>query len=85
MVRFIYRPVFDFRARRIFTQKVVTLPVLRGSYWSGNKTTAAIRTDVSQKTLDTGGAERTLIRADASLQRVWWQRFVTMFAAWSEF
>jgi len=47
MGRGIDRPVLDLRAGRILAQEVIAVPIPRRSDWSGNKTTAAIRTDVS--------------------------------------
>lgn len=67
MSRGINRPVFDFGARRVLAQKVVTLPVLRGPDWPGNKTPTAIRADIAQNAVDTRGTERTLISTDARL------------------
>ena len=81
----IHRPVFHIRARRVLAQIVVTLPVLRWPNRPRHKTTAAVRTDISQNTIHARGAERTFIGADARLQRVGWQRLVAVFAAWSEF
>ena len=81
----INRPVSDRSTRRVLAEKVVAFPVFRRPDRSGNKTAAAIRTDVAQDTFDTCGAERTLIGADARLKRVGRQRLVAVLTAWSEF
>ena len=64
------RPVFDLGTRRVLAKEVVTFPVLRRPDRSGNKSAAAIWTDVVQNVLDTVDAERTLIAADPRLKRV---------------
>ncbi len=61
------RPVFDLGARRVLAKKVVTLPVLRWPDWPGNKTPAAVWTDIAQNLIDTRRAERTLISTDTCL------------------
>ena len=64
----INRPVPDPGTRRVLAKKVVAFPVLRWSDRSGNKTAAAIRTDVAQNAINTGGAEGALIGTDARLK-----------------
>ena len=64
----INRSVLDPGTRRILAKKVVAFPVLRWSDRSGNKTAAAIRTDMAQNTINTGGAEGALIGTDARLK-----------------
>ena len=81
----INRPVFHLRARRIFPQEVVTLPIRRRPNRSRNKSAAAIWADTSQNLFDTGRAEGALIRADARLKRLRRQRPVAMLARRSEF
>ena len=65
MDRRINRPVFDLGTRRVLAKEVVAFPVLRRSDWSRNKATTAIWTDVAQNAIDTRGAERALVGADA--------------------
>ena len=60
--------MFDFGARWVFAKKVVALPVLRRSNWSGNKAATAILADIAQNIIHTCGTERTLISADARIE-----------------
>ena len=59
--------MFDLGARRVLAKKVVSLPVLRWPDWPGNKTPAAVWTDITQNLVDTRCAERTFISTDARL------------------
>lgn len=61
--------MFDFGTRRVLAKKVVVLPVPRRPDGLGNKATAAFRADITQNLVDTGSAERALIRTDARLKR----------------
>ena len=81
----IHRPVFHIRTRRVLAQIVVTLPVLRWPNRPRHKTTAAVRTNITQNTIHAHGAERTFIGTDARLQRIGWQWLVAVLAGWSEF
>ena len=81
----INRSVFDLRARGILTKEVVTFPVLRRPDWSGNKSATAVRADVLQDVIDTRGAERALVGADARFKRVGTQRLVAVLTGRSEF
>ena len=74
------RLVLDFGACRVFTEEIVPLPILGRPDWSANKSTAAIRADVLQDIVDTGGAKRALVGADAGLKRVGRQRLVAVLA-----
>jgi hypothetical protein len=65
MDRGIDRPVLDLGACRILAKVVVTFPIPRRSDRSGNKATAAIRTDVAQNFTDTRSAKRALVGTDA--------------------
>ena len=79
------RPVLDFGACRVLTEEIVAFPVFRWPDWSGNKSTTTIRADVLQDVIDTSGAERALVGADARLKRVGRQRLVAVLAGRSEF
>src|SRR6267143_6109445 len=72
------RSVLDLGTRRVLTKEVVTFPVLRRPDWSGNKSAAAVRADVLQDVIDTRGAERALVGADARFKRVGRQRLVAV-------
>lgn len=85
MSREVNMPVFDGCASRVLPKKVVALPVFRWPDGSGHKAAAAVRADIAQDRLHAGGTERTFIGADACLQGVGWQSFVTMLAGRSEF
>ncbi len=58
-------PVLDLGACGVLTKEVVTFPVLRRPDWSGNKSATAVRADVLQDVIDTRGAERALVGANA--------------------
>ena len=81
----IHRPVLHLGARRIFSQEVITVPIRRRSNRSRDKSTAAIRTDISQNAFDAGGAEGALIGADARLKRIRQQRLIAMLTSRSKF
>ena len=86
LMRFqIHRPVLHLRARRIFSQEVVALPIRRRSNRSRDKPAAAILADISQNAFDAGGAEGALIGADTRLKRIRRKRLVAMFAGRSKF
>ena len=61
----INRPVFDPGARRVLAKEIVAFPILRRSDWPGNKTTAAVRADISQNEIDTARAKGAFVGADA--------------------
>ena len=68
-VRFgIDRPVLDLGTGRILAEIVIAFPVLRRSDRPRHKATTAVRTNVAQKGIDTSGAERAFIRADARFE-----------------
>ena len=69
---------------RVFAEIVIALPVSNGPDRTRDKPTAAIWTDVAQKTVDAIGTESTFIAADARLQRIRRQCFVAMFASWTK-
>ena len=77
-------PVLDFGARRIFLKKIVALPVPRRPDWSGNKATTAVRADVVKHLVNTRGAKRALIAANACFRRVGRQCLVAVLAGWSK-
>lgn len=64
----INRLVFDGCAHRILAKKVVTLPIMRRSDWSGSEATTTIWTDIAQHILNTGRTKRTFIGADARFE-----------------
>ena len=65
MGRRIDRLVLDLGDCRILAKTVVAFPIPRWSDWPRNKAAAAIRTDVAQNVIDTRGAKRALVGADA--------------------
>ena len=77
--------MLDLGTRGILAEIVVASPVLRRPDGSGHKAPTAIGTDVGQDALDTGGAERALVGADARVEGVGWQRLIAVLARWSEF
>jgi hypothetical protein len=79
------RPVLDLGTRRIFAKEVVAFPIFRRSDWPRNKTTSAVRADVSQNVVDTRRTKRALVGANARFKRFGWQCFVAVFAGGSEF
>jgi hypothetical protein len=81
----INRPVPYLRARRVFTEEVVALPVLRRPDGSRNKSATAIGAHVLQDAIDARDAERAFVGADARLERVGRQRLVAVLAGRSEF
>lgn len=70
VLRGIDRAVLRLRARGIFSQIIVVLPVARRSRRSRRKASAAVRADVVQHSVDTGCAERALVAADPGAGRV---------------
>lgn len=58
-------PVFDGAAGGMAAEKVIVLPVLEGSYRSGNKAAAAVRAYVCQMRIDAFGAEGAFVATDA--------------------
>jgi hypothetical protein len=78
------RPVLHLVASRIFPEEVVPFPICRRPNRSRNKPAPAIWTDIFQNAFDTGGTEGALIGADARLERVRWQRLITVLASRSE-
>ena len=78
------RPVRHSGACGVFAKIVVAFPILRWSDGSRHKATTAIRTDVVQELVNTGGTERTLIGTDPCFKRSRWQRLVAILASWSE-
>jgi hypothetical protein len=60
--------VLDLGARRVFTKKVVALPVLRWPDGPRNEPAATVWTDVTQDTVNARYAERTLISANACFE-----------------
>jgi hypothetical protein len=81
----INRPVLDLGTRRVLTEEVVAFPVLRRSDWSGNKSAAAVGADVLQDVIDTRGAKRAFVGADARFKRVGRQRLVAVLTSRPEF
>lgn len=81
----IHRTVAHLGTRRVFSEKVATLPIRRRSNRSRDKPAAAIGTDISQNVFDTGRAEGALIGADAHLKRVGPQYLVAVLTGRSEF
>jgi hypothetical protein len=77
--------VLDLGARGVFTEEVVTLPVSRRPDRSRDKPAAAVRAHVVEDSINTRRAERTLISANAYLQRVWRQGLVAVFAGRAKF
>ena len=78
------RPVLDLGTRRVLTQEVVTFPVSRRSDGSGNESAAAVWAHVLQDVIDTRGAKRALIGANARLERVRRQCLVAVLTGGSE-
>jgi hypothetical protein len=79
------RPMSDLGARRVFTEKVVAVPVVRRSDRSRNKSAAAVRADVFEDIIDTRSTKRTLVGADARFKRVRRQRLVAVLTGRSQF
>jgi hypothetical protein len=61
----INRPVPHLRANWIIAQIVVASPVDRRTYWPRHEPTTAIWTNILQNIINTGRAERALVRANA--------------------
>ncbi len=81
----IHQPVLHLGVRRIFSKKVVTVPVPRRSNRSRDKPAAAIWTDISQNAFDGRIAEGALVRTYARLKRIGRQRLIAVLAGRSEF
>jgi hypothetical protein len=81
----INRPVLYLGASWIFAKKIIAFPIHRRSNWSGNKTTTAVRADVSQNAIDTGRTKGAFIAANACVNCVGRQCNITVFACGSEF
>jgi hypothetical protein len=77
--------MLDLGTRWVFTKIVVAFPVLRWSDWPAHKATTAIGTDITQNSIDAGGAKRTFIATNACLKRIGRQRLVAVLASWAEF
>src|SRR5881396_1957880 len=80
----IHGSVPDLDARGVLFKKIVVLPVRRWSDRPGNKSSTAVRTDVLKHAVDTRGAERALIGANARFQRVRRKRLIAVLTGWSE-
>lgn len=81
----IHRPVLHLRARRVLAEEVVAFPVLHRPDRSRRESTAAVRANIEQHLLHARRAERALIRADARIRGLRWQRPIAVLAGWSEF
>jgi hypothetical protein len=81
----INRPMLDLGARGILTKIVVAFPVVRRSNRSGHESPTAVRADVLKDAIDTRGAERALVAADACFKRIGRQHLVAVLTARSEF
>ena len=62
------RSVPDRAARGVLTEKVVALPVLRGSDRSGNEPAATVRADVVEDMFNARRAECAFISANARFE-----------------
>lgn len=69
MGREVHWPIFHFCARRVRAEKVIAPPIARWSDRSGSESAATVRACVLQERIDTRGAERALIAANARLGR----------------
>ena len=78
------RPVPDTRARGVLAQVVVALPVLRRPDGPLREAAAAVRADVAQDSIHTGGAERAFVAADACVCRIGRQCLVAVLAGRSK-
>ena len=74
------RPVLHRAAGGVLAEVVVAFPVPRRANRSRNEVAATVGTHVAQDVLDARGAERTLVRADACLERIRRQRLVAVLA-----
>jgi hypothetical protein len=77
--------VLDCGTRWVFTNIIIAFPVLQRSDGSRHKPTPAVRTDIVQDGVNTGGTERALIGTDTCIQGIGWQHFVTVLTGWSKF
>ena len=68
MLARINRPMFDNGACRVFPKIVITFPIVRWPDGSGNEAAAAVRTNVTQNSIDARGTESTLVATDACFQ-----------------
>jgi hypothetical protein len=85
MLSRINRPMLDLCARGILTKVVVAFPVRRRPDRSGHEAPTAVRADVVKDVIDTRGAERALIGADACFKRIGRQRLGAVLTGRSEF
>ena len=72
------------RARRVFAQIIITMPIFRWSNRPRHEAAAAVRADIIENSLDAGSAKRALVAADARLEGIRRQRLVAIFARRSE-
>ena len=68
------------RSVREGRKEVVALPICRRSDWPRNKTTTAVRADISQNVVDTRRAKWALVGANARFKRLGWQYFIAVLA-----
>src|SRR5262245_53879374 len=68
----------------ILSQKIVAFPIRGWPDRSGSESAAAIRANIQEHVLHTLRAKRTLVTADARLQRVRRQRDVAILASGPE-
>jgi len=80
----IHRPMSGHCCRGIRAQEVVPLPILRWPNWPRREAAPAIRADVFEDRVDACFAKRTLEAANQCLERVGFQFFIAVFAAWPE-
>jgi hypothetical protein len=85
MGRQVDRPVFDHGGCRVFSEKVIVLPVLYGTHRANGKPAATIRADILQYRGRAVSAEGAFEAADHGLSRFRRQGDITVFAAGSEF
>src|SRR5262245_18312587 len=78
-------PMLHLSARRILSQIILAVPILRRSNRSGNEAAATIGTDVVQHVFYTSCAERTFIGTDARIAGIRRQCLVAVFASRSKF
>lgn len=77
--------MLDGRTGRVFAQKIVAVPVMRGSDRPMLKPSPAIRADIVQNMLHAIRTEGAFITTDTRLRRIRRQRLVAILASWSEF
>lgn len=70
---------------RILTQIIIIIPIHCRPDGPRREAATTIRTDVVQDGFDTISAKRALVGANTRLQRIGWQRLVTVLAARSQF